>query len=94
LGTAADKVHHARSIAGDLRTYGPAFWGTFSACEHDLLCYYPAVEAAIADRLGEHAVVATLHRAVDELIDAGGADRASVVDEPSEGDCPRHGSAG
>jgi hypothetical protein len=94
LVTAADKVHNARSIARDLRTYGPAFWGTFSACEHDLLWHYTAVEAAIADRLGEHAVVATLHRAVDELIDAGGADRASVVDEPSEGGCPRHGSAG
>src|SRR3954466_7526932 len=38
LVTAADKVHNARLIAKDLRTYGPAFWGTFSACEHDLLC--------------------------------------------------------
>jgi len=94
LVTAADKVHNARSIARDLRTYGPAFWGTFSACEHDLLWYYTAVETAIADRLGAHEIVDALHRAVDELIAAGGADRASVVAEPSGGGCPWHGSAG
>ena len=94
LVTAADKVHNARSIARDLRTYGPAFWGTFNACEHDLLWYYTAVEAAIADRLDGHDIVETLRRAVDELLDAGGTDRASVVDGPSDGACPRHESAG
>ncbi|NYJ03914.1 hypothetical protein [Petropleomorpha daqingensis] len=91
LVTAADKVHNARSIARDLRTYGSAFWGTFSACEHDLLWYYTAVEAAIAERLGAHEIVDAPHRAVDELIAASGTDRASIVDEPSQGGCARHG---
>src|SRR4051794_15975356 len=50
LVIAADKIHNARSIARDLRTYGPSFWSTFSACEHDLLWYYTVVEAAIAER--------------------------------------------
>jgi (p)ppGpp synthase/HD superfamily hydrolase len=94
LVTAADKIHNARSIARDLRTYGPSFWGTFSACEHDLLWYYTAVEAAIAERLGAHEVAETLHRAVDELIAASGAERATVSGEPSDGACPRHPSAG
>ncbi|MGY1601656.1 HD domain-containing protein [Geodermatophilus sp. SYSU D00815] len=94
LVTAADKVHNARSIARDLRTYGPGFWGTFSACEHDLLWYYTAVEAAIARRLGTHEIVDALHRAVDELVAASGTERADVPDQPSEGGCPRHASAG
>src|SRR3954452_18399694 len=93
LVTAADKIHNARSIARDLRTYGPSFWGTFSACEHDLLWYYTAVEAAIAGRLGAHEVVETLHRAIDELIAASSTERESIPREPSEGACPRHRSA-
>src|SRR3954454_21359207 len=59
LVTAAHKVHNARSIARGLRTYGETFWDTFSACEHDLLWYYTAVEAGIANRLGDHEVVET-----------------------------------
>src|SRR3954454_2451278 len=90
LVTAADKIHNARSIARDLRTYGPSFWGTFSACEHDLLWYYTAVEAAIAERVGAHEVVETLHAAVEDLIAAAGQDRTSVPDEPSDGACLRH----
>jgi (p)ppGpp synthase/HD superfamily hydrolase len=90
LVTAADKIHNARSIARDLRSYGSVFWSTFSACEHDLLWYYTAVEKAVTERLGDHAIVETLHRAVDELIAAGGADRATIADEPSDGECPRH----
>src|SRR4051812_16251011 len=85
LVTAADKIHNARSIARDLRTYGPSFWRTFSACEHDLLWYYTAVEAAIAERLGAHEVVETLHRAVDELIAANGVERSDVRSTPSAG---------
>ncbi|MGY1640856.1 HD domain-containing protein [Geodermatophilus sp. SYSU D00703] len=94
LVTAADKIHNALSIARDLRTYGPGFWGTFSACEHDLLWYYTAVEQAVAERLGDHAIVAALHRAVDELITAGGTERGSVPTAPSDGGCPRHASEG
>ena len=78
LVTTADKIHNALSIARDLRLYGPAFWHTFSACEHDLLWYYTAVEGAIEQRLTGHPIVAALHRAVDELLAAGGHDRSSV----------------
>ncbi|MGY1810164.1 HD domain-containing protein [Blastococcus sp. SYSU D00669] len=94
LVTAADKVHNARAIARDLRTFGPAFWTTFSACEHDLLWYYTAVEAAITARLGGHEIVDTLHRAVDELLAAAEMGRSAVPAQPSNGGCPHHRSAG
>jgi len=90
LVTAADKTHNALSIARDLRDYGTGFWATFNACEHDLLWHYTAVEAAIAERLGEHTIVTALHRAVDELIAAGGMRRDDVPHEPSVGGCPHH----
>ena len=77
-----------------MRCYGRGFWNTFSACEHDLLWYYTAVERAIAERLEGHSIVDALHRAVDELIAAGNADRHSVPSEPSDGGCPRHQSTG
>lgn len=94
LVTTADKIHNALSIARDLRRYGSGFWGTFSACEHDLLWYYAAVEQAIAERLGNHAIVGALHRAVDELIAAGGAERDAIPTEPSDGGCPLHAGEG
>lgn len=83
LVTAADKIHNALSIARDLRTYGPAFWATFNAGPTDLLWYHTAVEAAVAQRLGDHTIVDALHRAVAELIAAAGVDRASIPAEPS-----------
>jgi (p)ppGpp synthase/HD superfamily hydrolase len=78
LVTAADKIHNGRCIAADLRTYGPAFWGTFNACEHELLWYYTSVDAAIAARLPRTTIADALHRAVDELIAAAGAGRAEI----------------
>ncbi len=88
--TAADKIHNASSITRDLRTYGTGFWSTFNAPAPDLLWYYTAVEAAVADRLGEHTIVEALRRAVDELIAAAGHDRGSVPAAPSACGCPRH----
>jgi len=88
--TAADKTHNALAIARDLRDYGTGFWTTFNACEHDLLWYYTAVEAAIAERLGDHTIVTALHRAVDELVAVGGMRRDDVPKEPSVGGCPLH----
>jgi (p)ppGpp synthase/HD superfamily hydrolase len=78
LVTAADKIHNGRCIAADLRSYGPAFWGTFNACEHELLWYYTSVDEAIAARLPGTTVADALHRAVDELVAAAGADRAAI----------------
>jgi (p)ppGpp synthase/HD superfamily hydrolase len=87
LVTAADKIHNARCIADDLRTYGPVFWGTFNTCEHDLLWYYTAVEAAVAERLAGSVAAAQLHGTVDDLLEAAGADRSKVPTEPGECGC-------
>jgi (p)ppGpp synthase/HD superfamily hydrolase len=92
LVTAADKIHNALSIARDLRVYGPQFWRTFNACEHDLLWYYTAVEAAIIQRLSGSTVAAALTRAVDELLAASGMTRADIPASPSGGSCPSHRS--
>jgi (p)ppGpp synthase/HD superfamily hydrolase len=73
LVTAADKTHNARCIADDLRRYGRDFWSTFNAGPERLLWYYDEVAAAIADRLPDHPVTATLQRAVADLHDAAGA---------------------
>jgi (p)ppGpp synthase/HD superfamily hydrolase len=94
LVTAADKIHNALSIARDLRAYGTEFWSTFNACPHDLLWYYTAVRDAVGARLEGHTIVAALHRAVDELIAAGGVDRKDIPNEPTAGDCPEHAGAG
>jgi len=92
LVTAADKIHNALSIARDLRRYGTGFWRTFNACEHDLLWYYTAVEAAINGRLGGSTAAAALTRAVDELIAASGTTRDQVPSAPSGGNCSKHQS--
>jgi hypothetical protein len=76
--TAADKIHNGSRIAADLREFGPTFWSTFNACEHELLWYYTAVEAAVAERLSDSSIAVALHRAVDELVTAASADRQSI----------------
>jgi (p)ppGpp synthase/HD superfamily hydrolase len=78
LVTAADKVHNGSRITADLRSYGPEFWSTFNACAHELLWYYTSVDAAVAERLPGSTVSAALHRAVDDLVTAAGADRAEI----------------
>jgi (p)ppGpp synthase/HD superfamily hydrolase len=88
--TAADKIHNASSITRDLRSYGLPFWSTFNAPAPDLLWYYTAVEAAVADRLGDHTIVGALHRAVAELIAAADSDRGTVPREPSACGCRTH----
>src|SRR4051812_8217782 len=78
LVTAADKIHNGSRIAADLREFGPAFWSTFNACEHELLWYYTSVEGAVAKRLPDHPIAEALHRTVDELVGAAGKDRQSI----------------
>ena len=87
LVTAADKIHNGRSIARDLRAYGPEFWATFNACEHRLLWYYTSVEAGIEARLPGHTITEELHRVVGDLIRAAGADRAAISRELPDCDC-------
>jgi (p)ppGpp synthase/HD superfamily hydrolase len=78
LVTAADKIHNGRCIAADLRTYGPGFWSTFNASADELLWYSTSVDAAIAQRLPDTTIAEALHRAVDELVEAAGADRDHI----------------
>ena len=81
LVTGADKIHNGSRIAADLRSFGPDFWSTFNACEHELLWYYTSVDSAVADRLPDSPIAEALHRAVDDLLAAAaaGADRADVA---------------
>jgi len=74
LVTAADKIHNGSRIAADVRTYGPGFWSTFNASEHELLWYYAAVAAAVRNRLSRSTVAEHLSRTVDDLFAAAAAD--------------------
>ncbi|MGY1728085.1 HD domain-containing protein [Geodermatophilus sp. SYSU D01062] len=87
LVTAADKTHNGLCIAADVRRYGPQFWLTFNASRDELLWYYTSVERAVAERLPGSSIVAALHRAVDELVDAAGVTRADVPTEMPSGGC-------
>jgi (p)ppGpp synthase/HD superfamily hydrolase len=87
LVTAADKIHNGSRIAADLRSYGPSFWSTFNACEHELLWYYTSVEAAVAARLPESTIAEALHRAVEELLAAAGVHRTDVSDDLPDCGC-------
>jgi hypothetical protein len=70
----------------DLREFGPAFWSTVNACEHELLWYYTSVDAPVAERLLGHSIAIALHRALDELAAAAGADRLNLqADMPTCG---------
>jgi (p)ppGpp synthase/HD superfamily hydrolase len=79
--TAADKTHNGLCIAADVRRYGQDFWSTFNASRDELLWYYTSVERAVAERLPDHSITVALRQAVDELVAAAGADRASVATE-------------
>jgi (p)ppGpp synthase/HD superfamily hydrolase len=81
LVTAADKIHNGSRITADLREFGPEFWSTFNACEHELLWYYTSVDAAVTERLPGSTISAALHRAVDDLLDAANTGRASISRE-------------
>jgi (p)ppGpp synthase/HD superfamily hydrolase len=87
LVTAADKIHNGRCIAADVRRYGQVFWSTFNASREELLWYYTSVERAVAERLPGHGIADALHRAVDELVSAAGAERVEI---PAEMPTGRH----
>lgn len=67
--TAADKLHNARSLAGDVLRSGPSVWSSFNAGPVDQLWYYRSVAGVVARRL-PGGLAADLSRAVDELADA------------------------
>ncbi|MGY1780328.1 HD domain-containing protein [Geodermatophilus sp. SYSU D01036] len=76
--TAADKTHNGLCIAADVHRYGQDFWETFNASREELLWYYTSVERAVAERLPGSSIADALHRAVDELLAAAGAERSAV----------------
>ncbi|WP_448612515.1 hypothetical protein [Geodermatophilus sp. URMC 60] len=79
--TAADKTHNGLCIAADVRRYGQGFWSTFNASREELLWYYTSVERAVVARLSGSSIADALHRAVDELLIAAGAERSAVPEE-------------
>jgi len=85
LVTAADKTHNGLCIAADVRRFGPDFWSTFNARRDELLWYYTSVERAVAERLPGTSIAGGLHRAVDELVAAAGADRADIPQDMPTG---------
>ena len=87
--TAADKIHNGSRIAADLREFGPSFWSTFNACEHELLWYYTSVDAAVADRLPGSTISTALRRTVDDLLDAAGTERSLISRDMTTCSCGR-----
>lgn len=65
LVSAADKLHNARSIVGDLRTHGPAMFGRFNAGREGTLWYYRTLAKVLSRRLPGR-----LTQELEELVDA------------------------
>lgn len=67
----ADKVHNARSLLADQRTFGDAHWERFNAGKAQALWYYRSLIEAFRGRLGEFPELAMalneLECAVSEL---------------------------
>ena len=64
---AADTLHNARSLANDLRRYGPSIWRSFSRGPEPTLGYYTRTAALVRARLGPQPLVDELDRAVQDL---------------------------
>ena len=64
---AADALHSARSLARDLKRYGPTLWGHFSRGPGPSLQYYQQVVAIVRDGLGQHPLADELAGAVQDL---------------------------
>jgi (p)ppGpp synthase/HD superfamily hydrolase len=64
---AADTLHNARSLASDLREYGPSIWRSFSRGPEPTLGYYTRTAALVRARLGSHPLVDELDSAIQDL---------------------------
>ena len=62
---AADKLHNARTLAGELRVHGAEAFTHFTGTREETLWYYRSVRGALVDE--SSALVSELGRAVDEL---------------------------
>ena len=67
LVSAADKLHNARSIVGDLRSVGPSVWTRFNAGPEDQIWYYSRLVEVLQLRLPELRLVQELERIVEEM---------------------------
>ncbi len=75
LVSMADKLHNARSILIDLRTYGESVWSRFTAGKEGSLWYYRQLVKAFRTA-GDHPLVDELIRVVQEM------ERVSGTREP------------
>lgn len=68
LVSAADKLHNARSVVADLRTFGPALWDRFTGGRDGSLWYYRALVGAFrANPAHDGRLVSELDRVVTEM---------------------------
>ena len=84
--SAADKLHNARAIIGDLRESGT--WPKFNACYHQSLWYYDAVSAVVSKRMPSSRTAVALDLAVGELYDLTANVQRSAQVEPNVPSCP------
>jgi (p)ppGpp synthase/HD superfamily hydrolase len=67
LVSAADKVHNARSIVGDLRRTGEAVWTLFKGGRKGTLWYYASLVSALRETKWDNPIVDELARVVAEM---------------------------
>jgi len=74
LVTAADKLHNARSIVGDVDAKGDATWNRFSSSPGEIVWYYDGLLDALGAAFAKHSLdmslIAKLEREVILLRDA------------------------
>lgn len=68
----ADKLHNARAIVLDYRTFGEDLWTRFNAKRDDILWYYRSVLDVLRGRIGSP-LVGELARTIEELEELIGA---------------------
>lgn len=73
LVAAADKVHNATAIVGDVRALGASVFDRFTADRETTLWYYRSVCAALSGRVGEEPRIGGLVATLAELVEAMGA---------------------
>lgn len=76
----ADTLHNARSIAIDVRERGPKVWRRFNGSPQQIWNHYSEVAAVAEMRMPNHALVAELQEALDQLAELLPRARASAGD--------------
>jgi (p)ppGpp synthase/HD superfamily hydrolase len=76
----ADTLHNARSIAMDVRKKGPKVWRRFNGSPQQMWNHYSEIAAVAEMRMPNHALVAELQEALDQLAELLPRARASASD--------------